>query len=60
MKTGTEMQIMAKFKSPQETLLWNCMVCFNHKHWIGLHVTLSPLTSSSLSATHIDEMTDKG
>lgn len=60
MKTGTEMQTTAKFKSPHKPLPWNCWVCVNHKHWIGLHVTLSLLTSSSLSATHIEEMTDKG
>lgn len=58
MKTGTEMQTMAKFKSPQKPLLWNCLVCVNHKHWVGLHITLSPLTSSSLLTIHIEEMTD--
>lgn len=46
MKTGTGMQIMAKLKSPQNPLLWKCLICLNYKHCIDLHVTLSPLISS--------------
>lgn len=44
MKTGTEMQTIAKLKSLSNSLLWNCWIYFNHKHWIDLHDTLSHFT----------------
>ena len=60
MKAGTEMQTVVKLKSPQNPLLLNDSICFNHKHWIGLHVTLSALISSPPLSPHLKEMADKG